>query len=174
VSDGVTSIERAGDISNAQAKWTGNATLSYQTDRFSAFVDVTHIGSGKYDNTFVLPTDINDNTISSRTYVGFQASFDAGERDAQREIFFNVSNLFNVRPPAVFIFSGGPNYERVGRSFRVGVRFAPGAAAGRRQHAGSAEDGSAWQHFRAGDRGTYGAVPQPVRPGDRHRRSSTR
>jgi len=124
VSDGVTAIERAGDISNGQPKWTGNATLSYQLDRFAAYVDITHIGGGKYDNTFVLPTDINDNSISSRTYVGLQASVDVAEGGGKREVFFNVSNLFNVRPPAVFIFSGGPNYERVGRSFRVGARFA--------------------------------------------------
>jgi len=123
VSDGVTAIERAGDISNAQPKWTGNATLGFQMSPFNAFADISYIGGGKYDNTFVLPTDINDNSISSRTYVGLQASVDAGEGKHKREIFFNVSNLFNERPPAVFVFSGGPNYERVGRSFRVGVRF---------------------------------------------------
>jgi iron complex outermembrane receptor protein len=122
VSDGVTAIERAGDMSNAQPKWTGNASLSYQLDRFNAFADVTYIGSGKYDNTWVLPTDVNNNNISSRTYVGLQASVDVGET-SKREIFFNVSNLFNVRPPSVFVFSGGPNYERIGRSFRLGVRF---------------------------------------------------
>ena len=123
ISDGVTSIKRAGDISNAQPKWTGNATLGYQTGPFNAFADVTYIGGGKYDNTFVLPTDINDNTIGARTYVGLQASIDVGEGRHKRELFFNVSNLFDVRPPTVFVFSGGPNYERVGRSFRTGVRF---------------------------------------------------
>lgn len=123
VSDGVTAIKRAGDISNAQPKWTGNATLAYQVAKFNLFADVSYIGGGKYDNTFILPTDINDNTISSRTYVGIQASVDVGEGKRKRELFFNVSNLFNVRPPTVFVFSGGPNYERVGRSFRVGARF---------------------------------------------------
>ncbi|MBB5986736.1 TonB-dependent receptor [Sphingobium lignivorans] len=123
VSDGVTAVERAGDISNAQPKWTGNATLGFQMSPFNVFADISYIGGGKYDNTFVLPTDINDNSISSRTYVGLQASLDAGEGKHKREIFFNVSNLFNERPPAVFVFSGGPNYERVGRSFRVGFRF---------------------------------------------------
>lgn len=123
ISDGINAIERAGDMSNAQPKWTGNAMFGYQIDGFNLFADVTYIGSGKYDNTFKLPTDIYDNTISSRTYVGLQASFDAGDSSGKRELFAHVSNLFGVRPPTVFVFSGGPNYERVGRSFRVGFRF---------------------------------------------------
>jgi iron complex outermembrane recepter protein len=123
ISDGITAIERAGDINAAQPKWTGNATFGYRLDRFNLAADVTYIGGGNYDNTFVLPTDINDNTISARAYVGLQASFDAGQGDSRREIFFHVSNLLNSRPPAVFVFSGGPNYERIGRSFRAGVRF---------------------------------------------------
>lgn len=123
VSDGVSVIDRAGDISNAQPKWTGNATFGYQINQLKAFADVSHIGGGKYDNSFNLPTDINDNKIASRTDVALQASFDAGKGRHKRELFLHVSNLFNARPPPVFIFSGGPNYERVGRSFRVGVRF---------------------------------------------------
>jgi outer membrane receptor protein involved in Fe transport len=123
-SDGITAIERAGDIVAAQPKWTGNATFGYRLDRLNLAADVTYIGGGNYDNTFVLPTDINDNTISARAYVGFQASFDAGAEGTRRELFFHVSNLFNSRPPAVFVFSGGPNYERIGRSFRAGIRFA--------------------------------------------------
>ena len=123
-SDGITAIERAGDITAAQPKWTGNATFGYRLNRFNFAADVTYIGGGKFDNTFVLPTDINDNTISARAYVGLQASFDAGWDNARREFFVHVSNVLNTRPPAVFVFSGGPNYERIGRSFRAGVRFA--------------------------------------------------
>lgn len=123
ISDGITAIERAGDITAAQPKWTGNATFGYRLDRFNIAADVTYIGGGKFDNTFVLPTDINDNSISARAYVGLQASFDAGRDGMRRELFFHVSNLFNSRPPAVFVFSGGPNYERIGRSFRAGLRF---------------------------------------------------
>jgi len=48
----------------------------------------------------------------------------AGRGDARREVLFHVSNVLNTRPPAVFVFSGGPNYERIGRSFRAGVKFA--------------------------------------------------
>ena len=123
VSDGVTEIERAGDISSAQPKWTGNVTLGYQLDRLSLFSDITYIGSGLFNTTYTLPTDINDNNIPSRTYVGLQARYNLGTSAAKRELFAHVLNLFNTRPPAVFVFSGGPNYERIGRSFRVGINF---------------------------------------------------
>jgi iron complex outermembrane receptor protein len=123
ISDGVTVIDRAGDISSGQPKWTGNASLGYQIGRLNAYADISYIGRGQYDNTFVLPSDINDNRISSRTYVGLQASIDIGQNKHKRELLFNISNMFNIRPPPVFVFSGGPNYERVGRFFRVGARF---------------------------------------------------
>jgi len=123
ISDGVTEIERAGDLNNAQPKWTGNATFGYQLGKFNAFADISYIGSGKYDKTFTLPTDINDNDISSRTFVSFQLSCDVAQEKGRRELFFNVSNLFDVRPPAIFVYSGGPNYDRIGRAYRVGLRF---------------------------------------------------
>lgn len=124
VSDGVTRIERAGDMSNGQPRTALNAMFGYRIDDFSVVADVTRIGGGNYDNTFTAPTDINDNTIPSRTYLGLQASVDLGDDARRRELFFNISNVFNARPPPVFVFSGGPGYERVGRSFRAGLRFA--------------------------------------------------
>jgi len=123
VSDGVTAIERIGDISNAQPKWTGDATLAYQLRGFNASANLNYIGGGKFDTTFVLPTDINDNTIGSRLVTNFQVGLDLGRPGHRRELFFNIANAFNVRPPAFFLYSGGPNYERIGRAFRAGFRF---------------------------------------------------
>jgi outer membrane receptor protein involved in Fe transport len=123
ISDGVTSIDRAGDITAGQPKWTGNATLAYQLEPIGLFADITYIGSGKFDNTYVLLTDINDNTISSRVFVNLQAAYDLPDERIEGQLFLNVSNLFNERPPTVFVFSGGPNYDRIGRAFRAGVRF---------------------------------------------------
>ena len=69
------------------------------------------------------PTDINDNTIGSRVFVNAQLSYDFGSYGYRRELFLAVSNLFDERPPAIFVYSGGPKYDRIGRAFRVGVRF---------------------------------------------------
>jgi outer membrane receptor protein involved in Fe transport len=123
ISDGIIEIDRAGDMVNAQPKWTGNATFGYRLDKFNAFVDVNYIGSGKYDVTFTNPTDINDNTISSRVFINTQLSYDFGNGENRREVFVAVSNLFNERPPAIFVYSGGPNYDRIGRAIRAGFRF---------------------------------------------------
>jgi iron complex outermembrane receptor protein len=73
--------------------------------------------------TFVLPTDIADNHIPSRTFVNLQMSYDLGSSGHRRQFFFNVSNLFDRPPPGIFAFVGGPNYDRIGRAFRAGLRF---------------------------------------------------
>jgi outer membrane receptor protein involved in Fe transport len=122
-SDGIIEIDRAGDINAAQPKWTGNATFGYRVDKFNAFVDLNYIGSGKYDVTYTNPTDINDNTISDRVFVNTQLSYDFGNGENRREAFVAISNLFNARPPAIFVYSGGPNYDRIGRAIRAGFRF---------------------------------------------------
>src|SRR5690606_322070 len=123
ISDGIIEIDRAGDMVNAQPKWTGNATFGYRVDKFNAFMDVNYVGSGKYDVTFTNPTDINDNTIGSRVFVNTQLSYDFGNGENRREVFVAISNLFNERPPAIFVYSGGPNYDRIGRAIRAGFRF---------------------------------------------------
>jgi iron complex outermembrane receptor protein len=104
INDGVTSIDRAGDMSvSAQPKWTGDFLLSYRQGGFETNADITYIGKGKYDNTYVLPTDINDNTISARAYLNLQVAYDLGSPGKPRQFFLN--------------------YDRVGRNFRVGFRF---------------------------------------------------
>ena len=97
------------------AKGTGQLAKTDAIDagilaHFRAIADVTDLPMAVYD-------------IPSRTVVGFQIAFEVGEEGRDRELFFNVANIFNERPPAVFLFSGGPNYERVGRSFRTGARL---------------------------------------------------
>jgi iron complex outermembrane receptor protein len=120
----VTSIDRAGDMSvSAQPKWTGDFLLSYRQGGFETNADITYIGKGKYDNTYVLPTDINDNTISARAYLNLQVAYDLGSPGKPRQFFLNVANVLNQTPPDIFVITGGPNYDRVGRNFRVGFRF---------------------------------------------------
>jgi hypothetical protein len=123
VSDGVTEIDRSGDISLGQPKWSGNATLQFSQGRLGATADIVYLGSGSYNVTYDAPNEINDNSIPSRTFVNFQIQYDVGDEGQQREVFFNVSNLFNERPPAIFLYSGGPNYDRIGRAYRLGFRF---------------------------------------------------
>lgn len=122
-SDGTTAIDRAGDILNGQPKWSGNLTASYASGGFRIVADASYLGSGKYDNTFVLPTDINDNNVPARALLNLQLAYDLGVKGQRRELFFNVANLFDTTPPPIFTISGGPNYDRVGRAFRVGFRF---------------------------------------------------
>lgn len=123
ISDGITEIDRAGDMVNAQPKWSGNAMFGYRLGGFNAIADINYIGSGEYDVTYTDPRDINDNTIGARVFVNAQLSYDLGSDGSRHELFLAVSNIFDERPPAIFIYSGGPNYDRIGRAFRVGLRF---------------------------------------------------
>jgi outer membrane receptor protein involved in Fe transport len=124
INDGVTSIDRAGDMNvSAQPKWTGDFLLSYRQGGFEANADLTYIGSGKYDVTYVLPTDINDNHIPARANLNLQVAYDLGVPGKPRQFFLNVANVLNTPPPAIFVITGGPNYDRIGRAFRVGFRF---------------------------------------------------
>jgi iron complex outermembrane receptor protein len=122
--DGVTSIDRAGDMSvAAQPKWTGDLVLSYRQGGFEANADIHYIGKGFYDVTFTKPTDINENDIPSRTYVNLQLAYELGSPGKTRQFSVNIINLFNKAPPDIFAATGGPNYDRVGRNFRLGFRF---------------------------------------------------
>jgi outer membrane receptor protein involved in Fe transport len=123
VSDGVTTIDRAGDMLTGQPKWTGELIVSYANSGFMLTADTNYIGGGKYDVTFVNPNDINDNSIPSRAYLNLQASYDLGGGKRHTEFFFNVSNVFDTVAPAIFAVTNGPNYDRIGRAFRVGFRF---------------------------------------------------
>lgn len=121
--DGITSIDRAGDILEGQPKLSGNLIASYSTDLYQFDLDANYIGSGKYNNTFVLPTDINDNDIPDRAYLNSQITFKLGSGSTKRNIYLRVSNITNSKPPAIFTFAGGASYDRVGRAFKAGVRF---------------------------------------------------
>lgn len=121
--DGITLVDRAGDISNGNPKFSANFIASYSTDRFRFDMDMNYIGSGNYDNTYTGAEDINDNTIPERLYIGGQFTLklpaDEGKR---RDLYLRVSNITNSLPPGIFQYGGGANYDLAGRSFKLGVR----------------------------------------------------
>jgi outer membrane receptor protein involved in Fe transport len=122
--DGRQAIDRAGDISAGQPKWNFDLTTTYAIGPWDFYVNVNRIGGGKYNNTYVRPVDIDDNTIGSRIYVNasIQHRFTVDD-NRDLTLFFNVSNLFNEKPPALFGAQGGAAYDRIGTRFKGGVRF---------------------------------------------------
>lgn len=137
-------IDRAGQNGSGVSQPSGlpdytiNAFLTYQGGPFSGQIQVRHISGGVYDATRVgpgqdgynplSPTSINDNSVSSVTYVNLNAQFTVWERGEQQiQLFGVVNNLFDKDPPNDIPSSFGPTnnvlYDVVGRYYRAGVRF---------------------------------------------------
>jgi outer membrane receptor protein involved in Fe transport len=118
--------------------YTINGFITYQSDPFSAQVQVRHISSGLFQVTNIgphqdgydplLPNSIDDNLVESVTYVNLNAQYrlwQGGDRHV--ELFGVVNNLFDKDPPNNLPSSFGPTnnvlYDVVGRSYKVGLRL---------------------------------------------------
>lgn len=128
-SDGRTTIEQASSIADLQPNWTFFS--SYFIKRGDAQLTVTNnfIGAGKvrllYD---VDPKQkIDDNHVNSRLYTNINLTYDLNGLGAKTQVFFNVDNVFNVKPPKGFGFGYGlnaaPLYDVVGPMFKVGAKM---------------------------------------------------
>ena len=114
--------ETAGGI----PEWRYSAGARYSTDTFSVGFLVRHVDSGVFRTTYRDGIDIDDNTIPSRTYVDVDI---ANQITDHVQLYGKINNLTNVAPPAATTFITQPNYnggayhDRIGRYFKVGVRF---------------------------------------------------
>jgi outer membrane receptor protein involved in Fe transport len=130
ISGGV-STEDAGNNAGATPKWRYLATLNYDDPANTFGVTVRGISAGVYDNLWVSGVDIDDNRIPGATYVDLSASHRFHFLGLKTfELFGKVENLLD-KDPAVVASSGisglqtNPTlYDVVGRSYRLGIRFA--------------------------------------------------
>ncbi|GAA0334394.1 TonB-dependent receptor [Sphingomonas oligophenolica] len=124
--DGVTFIQRAGDLVG-RPKWTGNATISYDTDKFGFSILERLIGKAHIDNTFTSIENIDNNNMPTMLYTDINLRY-AVTNGGRIELYGGVHNLLDKDPPVdpvQFIYSYGTNltfYDVVGRSFYIGAR----------------------------------------------------
>lgn len=130
--DGVTSVNRAGDVGsqhNGVPHWRYNLSLTYDNGPLTLYVQDRYVGGGKFDTTYG-PLDVNDNYIKGRSYINMSIQYtvvDDGTRKFQ--MFANVNNLFDRDPPidpSTFLAPMQTNpvlYDVIGRMMQVGVRF---------------------------------------------------
>jgi outer membrane receptor protein involved in Fe transport len=137
-------IDRAGQNGSGVSQPSGvpdytiNGFVTYQSDPFSAQVQVRHISSGLFQVTNIgphqdgysplLPNSINDNLVESVTYVNLNAQYRLWQNgDRHLELFGVVNNLFDKDPPKNLPSSFGPTnnvlYDVLGRSYKVGLRL---------------------------------------------------
>ena len=124
---------------NTSPRWQGSLTTGYARGNFAATMQLRHIGSGKYNVTYIgpdssnyspsLPNSINDNTVASATYVNVAGSYrlHSGANGSFVEVFGAISNLFDRDPPIAPGGNGYPTnpvyFDTYGASWKAGVRL---------------------------------------------------
>lgn len=114
--------ESAGGI----PEWRLVGSARYRADDFSLGVLLRYIDSGNFNNSYVDGIDIDDNHIPSRTYVDIDWS---KAMHGNFELYAKINNVFNVDPPLAPnpitqpTYNGGAFHDRIGRYFKLGVRF---------------------------------------------------
>lgn len=128
---GVTTLDEAGSLVPGMPKWSWDLNAIYTGGPFLVNLSASHVGGGKFSNEYTQPTDIDINHVDGVWYFGATAQYtfklDEGRSVA---VYLNAANILDTPPPYPFGVSGvpvpgGPGgpYDRIGRSFKAGVRF---------------------------------------------------
>ena len=111
-------------------KWRATAQIRYARDNWNVFVQQRYIHKALASAQEVQGIDTNDNLVPAMTYTTIGGAYRFNVRGQEQELYFNVSNLFDMDPPVVAgnptSFNPNPSdnaYDRVGRYFNVGLRF---------------------------------------------------
>jgi len=122
-------------------KFRGNISVSYNGEPITLRLTMRYTGAGVYGNGFVecrtgCPTStaraptIANNQIDSMTTFDLSGTYKPIE-DQEVELFATVENLTNAQPPIIggsrgsthWSGQGNSDYDRIGRQYRVGMRF---------------------------------------------------
>jgi iron complex outermembrane receptor protein len=133
VDNGVTAVDRAGDMGTAATpyggpKWKWNTLLTYSLDNFSTTLGFRYVGAGKRDVTYT-EANIDDNSIESVVYTSLAVGYKLPQfsNGMELQLYGNVQNLTDVDPPVVPINSSGNPFNAtfhdvVGRTYMAGLR----------------------------------------------------
>jgi len=127
-------VDRAGEVGNSglgqygQPKWRVNFSTAYDVGRFSVTGVYRRIGGGKYNITFT-PININNNHVNGQDFFDASFQYDVIRSDSGRKVqLYGVAqNIFDSHPPVAptQVSTSNPAiYDLIGRTFKVGVRFA--------------------------------------------------
>lgn len=125
--------DETGSMIDQQPHWTGQVMWFASTGPYQLTVTNRYVGTGRYNNAFeprhpsYVPNAIEDNHVDARLYTNLNLRYKFETLGSDAEIFFNVNNLFDVKPPYGFAFNYGltasPMYDVVGRMFKAGLRM---------------------------------------------------
>jgi iron complex outermembrane receptor protein len=112
-------------------RWRGNFSLDYSNGPFGVTLTEQYIGKMRLD----IPGGATrvvfaDSTVSPVWYTDLAFRFTIPQGDGNFELFGNINNLFDKKPPLIPGTVPGVNlptniavYDYVGRAFTAGVRF---------------------------------------------------
>jgi len=131
---------------DATPAWNYRLTANYDTEKWGFNLTGRGFSGGVYDNNFfecttgcplstVQARTINDNSIAGQWYVDASITHRFAVKSSKAEVFLYVRNLLNTDPVLVGNGPTGNNtpaypqtnrsiYDVLGRTFRMGVRFA--------------------------------------------------
>lgn len=129
-------LERVGDLNVVTsqsipgvAKWSGQVSVEYRSERFKLFVQERYIGPGNLDKTQRYVAT-QDTSVPERFYTDVTVGYTPPTLGGRMEFYFTVNNLFDKDPPiapngAVIQprASNGMLYDFVGRAFTGGVKL---------------------------------------------------
>lgn len=136
-------IDRAGQVggftsglntgATSVPHWQLNGSVTYETPNWSTTLTARWIDGGIVDATLVQPGDefydplspisVGDMNVNSRFYLNWSGSvniINEGQRRVQ--LYAVVNNLLDAEPPFPNTVLAG-FYDRIGRSYKIGVRF---------------------------------------------------
>ncbi|MCW2381073.1 MULTISPECIES: TonB-dependent receptor domain-containing protein [unclassified Sphingobium] len=114
--------------------WQLNASLGYETEKWGTTLNARWIDKGIVDATLVQPGDpdynaaspisVGNMNVASRLYLNWTGNVTLMQRgDKKVQLYAVVNNLLNKEPPFPSTQVAG-FYDRIGRAYKVGVRFA--------------------------------------------------
>ena len=120
--------DRAGQVgaTGGIPHWRGNVSADFRTQKYTAGILYRYVEGGTYDNTFIEGIDINDNSVSGRSYVDLSGAYRITDAI---EIFGKINNVLDADPPATpniiaqTIYANAPFYDRTGRYYIAGARM---------------------------------------------------
>jgi outer membrane receptor protein involved in Fe transport len=119
---------------NGIPKWRGDAIITYSQTSYSLTAHVSYIPEALQNPDWIgpdqpgysvnLPNSVNDNNVSSRTYLDLSGRMKVwGGEDHRIELFGGVNNVFDTDPPPELVYTGnGLYYSPLGRNYKVGLR----------------------------------------------------
>ncbi|MBU0557256.1 MAG: TonB-dependent receptor [Alphaproteobacteria bacterium] len=114
--------------------WQVNASIGYETDKWGTSLNARWIDSGIVDATLVQPGDpdynpaspisVGNMNVASRLYLNWSGNINLMENNGKTvQLYAVVNNLLDKEPPFPSTQLAGL-YDRIGRAYKVGVRFA--------------------------------------------------